>query len=1001
MAGADSAKKILAHYNETQYAGFSLNNDKQLTLPAISVVPGIGAGRRVDVFEKTYSHYAMQDVPATQHVRFITKNDKPHAFLWQTNSSQLQQSVRWGIIKPESVSGKVIAALGQYRIKAHDRIAKGMSSNTQTLKLKLLDNYQSRFEALQEMELLVNKDTSTTPYEEVITRYIDKLTAISQETEMQLAGCGLEKMDADVVKQIRADIAEDSKRAKAYLLSLKAEESLRAYNRSRGHKSVLEFVKQQMMHNLYELQGINQDITYSNKRRFALTRGEFNDFIEDARKEIDDYSSDPRNAITQAHHGVFASNPDSIVTYDFSKDNLSIKRQREVLLAISFIEGWDHVDTSNVSAPIVSNEKGSESVDIIYATRWQTHRNAKAFFKSLGFYLINIIKGFFVKTTRWEEEAWDKPDFHLFATQLIKKIKQYEPIWLKPIVFIKQLAHAVVDVFKGIRDFGAKLTIKMPAQIVKDWMSSKRLPDSMTVYKQAEHEIVKIRSKEDERLKKMLLRCSHLNHTTMTPPTYKMANAEYHLTAGEQHDLLNSMVRGVGSFADVFTHGIFAKDPIAGLLFTSTYAVGGAAIFFPAFTSSIFGTAYVNWFSNFAYSLGSSKIAAVIAGGSTQAQVFASSWDLLLHGPTSLVLDTAAQLAEDPLTVATFFGVAYGIGYLLANGIAGHTIPWLSEALKADLGTNPEAGYPFIGAKIAVVMHEIFQAEPTEAYHPIEFTYNGKELDSRPFNEFLQHKKTIERYCMARWLSDNASNLPKLRSKTLFNIERCIDSLFTKEEASSLKKILYPESNPSIAFQLVAIPLAYIPAVLRVVISLFLSIAALVMRNRHPLDPIKKAGGDLLKKVAYDLNRLLLFALNVVNFVFNILSSLFKMVAFTLGMAVSRVAGFANWHPGHALHRGLSAVHVFFRAVGEFFYPARATKSRVVANPTYTVKTVEESYTRLIQSLVNKKTSGSKESGNTDEFSSKSSSSPFFSSAPAGFTTEEEIPNGCRPRFSV
>ena len=132
-----------------------LNNDKKLTLPQLSSVPGIGVSKRKNVYKKNISH-----PDSTQHIAFITKNNEPHGFLWRTTPQQIKKAVRWGIINTQSITGKAISALGNYRTVAHKRIAKGMMSNSQAVKLKLLDIYQERFEALQTIESLVNKDNN-------------------------------------------------------------------------------------------------------------------------------------------------------------------------------------------------------------------------------------------------------------------------------------------------------------------------------------------------------------------------------------------------------------------------------------------------------------------------------------------------------------------------------------------------------------------------------------------------------------------------------------------------------------------------------------------------------------------------------------------------------------------------------------------------------------------------------------------------------------------------
>ena len=950
MLGADSAKKLLERFHQQEYEAFLLNHEPTIEVPAIPSVFWIGATQRRDHFKKT----TISGGVGSGHVHFISQQEAPNAVsvLWETNPAKLKEAVRWGIIKPESVSGRVIAALGQYRVIAHKRIAKGMVSNTQVLKLKLLDYYQDRLEALQALELLVNKDNSQADYQRVIGAYIQTLTAISQQVGSEWKGTSLAALDPEAMYQFQAGISDDIQRAVEYLASLENKKSLRSNNRARGHASIGEFVKQQMVHGLYELQGINQDMTYSKKRSFALTRGELNDCIENARQEIDDYNSDPRNAITEGHHGHFQPRQQGkSITYDLSKDHLPANRERDVLLAISFIEGWDRVEHTPSAVSVVNADGLTENLDVITAIRWHTHRNVKALLKSLGYYVWNIIKGTFVSTTPWIEEAWHNPGFHLFATRLQQHVKPSQPMWLKPVQLFKLGFYVIFDVFKGVRNFGSELVIQMPAEIVSDWQSTKPLAHWHTVVAQATEEIKHIEDLERDRLNKVLQDSGHSRSTPRAQSTSELATFAYHLSAGESNDLLTSMMRGIDSFGGIFS-SMFAKDPIAAVLFCSTFAIGGAAIYFPASSQSIFGAAYVNWFSQFSYAMGSSKITASIAGASTQGELVLTGWDILMHGPTSIAAEGVMGLTEDPLTLATYFGVAYGLGYILVNGIAGHTIPGLSETFKAELGTKPETSYPVLGAKFGIAVAEAFLRPSSETYHLVQLTGNAQVLNAEQYKALAEEAQLIYcRFLLVSWLNANAVFLPKLKLETLSDIARHIDNLFEAEAATALKKLLYPEATPSIAFQLISIPLTYIPAILRLGVSFVLSLTALIVGNPHPLRPIQQAGSVLRNKILKDLSRVLVFSAELVHTLFRGISSLTKMQAFTFIMAVGRISSAVNLPTGHFFHQNLAAIHVFFRTVGEFFYPVRATKKVVFAHPAHIIQEADDSYVTLLQSL--------------------------------------------------
>ncbi|ASQ46899.1 hypothetical protein [Legionella clemsonensis] len=944
---AESAKKLLVKYNQRQYQEFLTDEATVLYLPAVSAVPWIGAADRdrVDVYEKAPYKFG------EHQVNFISKNGEPYSFQWQTNAQRLKQAVRWGIVRTESITGKVIAALGNYRITAHERVAKGMISNTQRLKLQLLDHYQQRFEALQELESLVNKENSLATYSAAIEGYIQQLVTIRSKLEGEFSDTQLLALTPEAIRQLHQDIAEDIAKAECYLRAMTEKvlnnpQALRDYNRARGENSILHFIKQQMSDNLYQMQGINQDISYSKKRHFALTRGSLNDCIEDARREIEEHKADPRNAITAEHHGLYTSENGS-VTYDFGRDNLTPARQRQVLLGISFIEGWDTVDDES-EKPIVKNQFGSEPLSVIAATNWQLHRNFGSAIKSAAFFVVNIFKGMLTYTHPWEEEAWENQQFHLIAKILREKASLNEPLLLKPIKFIKALMYALKDCFRGIRNLGTDL-FHIPELIFDDWKASKPLKDFDTVIKDAEKSLAWINEKEAERLQYILGSFSSLKNDAK--PVSLLAKTDYPLTAGEQNDILTAMVRGFDGFVSVFTHNIYAKDPVAGLIFTTAYAAGAAVIFYPALSSVVFGTGYVNWLTNFSYSMGSGKLAAALAGGSTQAQVFATGWDTAIHGPNGAGVTVAMQIAEDPLTYGSYFALAYGLGYVLVNGINGHKIPVLSDILHEDLGSTPEASYPFIGGKFALAGYELFHRDSKEELHPVHIKFNGTEHKDYPKYLIKSNEQVITRFLFARWLAIHAETLPKLESTILFEIERHLDRLFSAEDAASLKKILYPEKEPTIAFQLFSIPLTYIPAICRFCFAFILSPLAWYMGNPEPAQPIKRASSDLYAKISKDLNRLLIAGSQLMYGCFKVLASPIKALAFTTNMLISRIAALADWLPAHSIHQYFARIHSFFNNLGEWMYPARATKSVIFAHPVHTIKAVEHSYKRMLEQL--------------------------------------------------
>ena len=200
MSETLSAKELVNEHNQKLYRDFTLNDNLTLSLPAPSWIPWIGATKRKDYYSKIISHPGK-----SHHVKFITKNNDPHSFLWQTTAGRLKEANRWGIVRTHSITGQVISALGQYRIVAHKRVAKGMMSNSQAVKLKLVDLYQDRFEALQELESLVNKNLSVRQYARALQKYVEKLEAISRGFNIYFSNID----EADLSESTRFEIVDD------------------------------------------------------------------------------------------------------------------------------------------------------------------------------------------------------------------------------------------------------------------------------------------------------------------------------------------------------------------------------------------------------------------------------------------------------------------------------------------------------------------------------------------------------------------------------------------------------------------------------------------------------------------------------------------------------------------------------------------------------------------------------------------------------------------------
>lgn len=963
----DDKKTLYARYYAERYRQFILSNQDALRLRAPSRIPGIAISSVENEFtKKTYP----SPTDDGHKIQAILKNKKHHALLWETSPQKLKEATRWGIIKTESMTGRVISSLGHYRVLAHERVYHGMVSDTQALKLALLDNYQDRFEALQALESLVNKYATKDDFTQALTQYITTLKHIKTQLQDNFSALQLEALNyPELTQTIADDIDEAIKKAVAYQGALEKAPNptllLKQMNRARGDHSILEFVKQQMHANLYTLQGLNQDVVF---RVGALTRGEFNDCIEDARKSIDEHTPDLRNAITAQHHGNYqARGVDDLVVYDFSQDDSSPERERQALLAISFIEGYERVDyTSNWNTPYVIKKQiydvdTKEDLTKIIAPKWSIHRLEGVWnnLSYLGGYLWHLLQSALFKTQPYEQESWSNSEFSLHAKHLRDNYsKPNYPSWYKAWQFSKQVGVGVKDIFLGVYNAVKALTVQLPDDLLNDWESTKPLASWKETSTKAEQELNAIQTAEE-----LVIDEFKTNNPIECESLKTLAKAEYSLTKGEENDILTAIVQGVNGFSSLFTHNLFAKDPVGSLLFSTAFAVGGASIFFPLTSKMLFGASYVNSFTAFSKLVGSTPLSQALCGGLLQAQAIHMPFNLITEGRHSALAHSAQKLVDDPLTLATGFGFSYGLGYLLANGFLGYKLPVLSELISHELGSSGLLNYPVIGVKLGVGCVYILVSDDNAQYYSLQLRHNNNEFihcdinlankeDSSLYQELLEKKQQVD---LVVWLSTHASNLPKLPRDCKLALCRQIEKVFSADKNSvhSLQQLIYPKAeNHSIAFQLIAIPLKYIPLVARFFLSFAMSAIAWLKNNPHAEKPITRAADDLFQNAAKDINRLVTVCSNALYGLVNGLASPFKALAYVGIMFIGRVAAFFDGvHIGSSLYQGLGWIHALYRKTGAALYPERTMKSVVTAHPAHTVNAVMESYETLVARL--------------------------------------------------
>lgn len=528
--------------------------DMEISLPGISDIPFVSAGMRRDHYIKrscsafdNFKKMGMPLGPQDHWVSFIQKKEyylgvykrikfgsftwpfrfsgfdwtinfkgftwpwpTNCGFTWRTTGKNLREGLRWGVIPAESITGKVINELGHYRIAAYERIIKGIISNSHRFKMALVDHYQDRFETLQELESLVNKNNSVSDYKKALHAYILKLKKIQKNISKDI-----DSKKADV---LISGINKDLIRAQQYyqaILKIEKEgkpNDLKAFNQARGPQSIREFVKRQMIYGLSEMKGVNQYHTSQiADGGFKLTTGILGDCIENAFNAIRNDRADVSNIITPAHHGHLGQD-DEIVVYNFKHLHFSPEREKEILLGISFIEKWDDVRYQENKPYLYSTNQGVTQyrpLEEVAATFWRVSLNLDTFLKKVGMMLWSAVQSALVRTQSWDENPWSRKDergeylFRPYAARLRRSsyTKTYEnkdpwytrlkklifggdsnytgarpnyPLWVKALRFLLKLGTGIADIGFGLREVGKDLFFHMPKSIYYDWKAATR-----------------------------------------------------------------------------------------------------------------------------------------------------------------------------------------------------------------------------------------------------------------------------------------------------------------------------------------------------------------------------------------------------------------------------------------------------------------------------------------------------------------------------------------------
>lgn len=922
-------KTIYSRYYSQKVSEFLLSDKTDLELSKPGSMPWHQPYlKEKDIFEKDCTF---------DKIQFVSKNKVSDTILWKTTPEKLRQGVRWGIVRAESITGKVISTLGKYRLQAHKRISKGTISRLQSLKLNLLDVYQTCIEALQPLESLVNSDSSVSHYQTKFKEYIAHLRVMQNELDNSpLPTLANKQHYRTLIQKVKSSIDNDIKRAEFFLADIEDQQSTKASNRAKGEASIVEFVKRQMHFQLSSLDGLNQDIAFGKK---ALTRGKLSVAVANAHKCIDDHMPDMRNAVTAKHHGNYASheNQDKDIIYDFNLRYCPPSDERNALLAVSFIEGWDTLNDLQ-KKPTVSNQHGKADLKKITSTFWNTHRH---FGRYLWEYTKNWFKGIFFETPPWQDGVND--DFKLHAHTLMGRARLDYPLWKRTWHYFQYINYLTTEFIFGMYRFTKDFIFNFPQNIKEDWHSTNAVLSPDIVMKRAQAEVDYIEEKESSLLTKVLIESEQEKIPDIPrQDLYALARPEFQLSNGELQDFINVCIKNFGGFSGQITHEIFNKDPLGGMLFLAAFLAGSGILALPggghklllAKTTKLFGTG---------------SITETVFAGLTKAQMTHFLYDGMVKGPSSYAADYIASILNDPLPNAIGMASSYALGYVMSSIPEPKKNKFLpTEFIGGELFKYP-IGLQFGPSGVTFVL-----SDKTTQYHAVDIAYNGEEFQNiktrhLSSQDLITLGKLRLQFQLVQLLNINASKLLQLSLETRFELCRVIDNAhFTPNQAKSLKKMLYPEESKSSGYHFFAVPLMYIPAIARAFVSIFIYPLAFLYERPNYKAPLKRAFGDLFAKINTDIYRLEAACSSLLSITFDIVTSPIIATLFVCNFIIARLCSLVNIHPGHTIYKAFAAFHDFYRDMCGFLTPVRWIKSVHVADAVHTNMVVVETYARVL-----------------------------------------------------
>ncbi|MDI9818371.1 MULTISPECIES: hypothetical protein [unclassified Legionella] len=756
-----SEKKFAQIRQQTQLRQFKLGNSRSLQVASISPLPGI-------LYSPKMINYRKEEFPLSQAgaLHFIKEDEQTENFVWHTTAAALQQALRYGLLEVESPTARAIAALGLYRrqilSRAHE---KGIISHKFEQKEALVNIAQDNLASLQELELLANTfnananlDLEKKRVQMVLDKVLKELRRQSNEADNTLES--LKKFDKKAVEKMKAFYAHQIQLLEnlAERVSRADANTVQSILKATGSDSIMTIAKTMSMATLIKIQELNQNITYSRDAK-SLMRGDLNSSCEDALKALRDYEADPHNPILAAHQGRFYLEDNQKVAVDFSHLGHDEKKIKSTLEAIAAIDGHG----------IIKTDKGytldGHHLLTTRFTKWQVNAAPGYTFKRLSAGTVNVVIGVVVGlaidlplgffTSFFSFGHYKMPSLasklmitvrtnspkNALAEHLYNKFvfKHYSAGTLLGQKLGSFISNTILDMANGIRASFQNLKFKGFDELRADFKTGAWGNDyaSLTKQEQILHRLrsildVKINDRKNlenqiRNKEKVILNLgSESDSRSLSASSSCFTGMPYHLNAGEWDDIGNAVFSGIEAVNDTFVHNIHAKHPFTGLIFSTSYAAGGLAIFTPGLFAFL-PKSYLAFSHMVGDLMAHGTSSAAIASGFTQAKVFAALFEAAIHGGDSWIAIGTKQFERNPANTIVYGALAVGLGYTLANYL---DIPWLSEHIREDVGSVAPVGWAFAGAKLGLLLIDLL--EPNHG-KPVEETMSSLEKELKNF----------------------------------------------------------------------------------------------------------------------------------------------------------------------------------------------------------------------------------------------------------------------------